>query len=123
MAVSPERAIMTAMIRQSIADAAGDDPVARAEALEWLGNLDPGVLARIAPGVRGEALREMLLKRAGNPRLAKWLARALSDEPVSKPKVGLARQAVPVEPMRARVRVTCSICGHEGWRDPCFLCA
>ena len=54
---SPELGLMAAMIRQSITDAAGDDPVARAEALNWLGSLSPDVLARIASGVAGHALQ------------------------------------------------------------------
>ena len=119
---SPELGLMAAMIRQSITDAAGDDPVAREEALEWLGNLDPGLLARIAPGVAGDALQKMLLHRAKNPRLAKRLARVLSDEPAPKPKAGMARPAAPVAsaPM---VRVTCSVCGHQSLRNPCNLCS
>ena len=119
---SPELGLMQAMVRQSITDAAGNDPVARAEALNWLGSLSPDVLARIAPGVAGDALQKMLLRRAENPRLAKRLARVLSDEPAPKPKAGMAKPAAPVDSV-PMVRVTCSACGHEGWRDPCFLCA
>jgi hypothetical protein len=119
---SPELGLMQAMVRQAVGDVAGGDEDARAEALAWLAGLDPALLARMAPGIKGDALREMLLRRAENPRLAKRLARVLSDEPAPKPKAGMAKPAAPVAstPM---VRVTCSVCGHEGWRDPCFLCS
>src|SRR5919202_4304795 len=76
------------------------------------GSLSPDVLARIAPGVAGDALQKMLLRRAENPRLAKRLARVLSDEPAPKTKAGMAKPAAPAAsaPM---LRVTCSVCGHR----------
>ena len=119
---SPELGLMQAMVRQAVGDVAGGDVDARAEALAWLAGLDPALLDWMAPGVKGEALREMLLRRAENPRLAKRLARVLSDEPPPKPKAGMAKLAAPAAraPM---VRVLCSVCGREAMHDPCFLCA